>query len=315
MRCEVRVPASSANLGPGFDVLAVALGRYLSARYELDETIGELRVVVRPELHGGRNLVAEAMRYYASSTGRSLPGGTLTVDSDIPVARGLGSSAAAIVAGLVLANELCGEPLGRSELFRMACELEGHGDNVGAALFGGVVLAVVDEEGPQAVAVPVEFPLVAVVLVPDALGYTSDARAVLPRRVRRVTAVRTAAHTALLVLALATGQPDLLRTAMTDELHQPYRAVLYPHLEEAIDRALVAGAYGAALSGAGPSVLAFCSPERASAVQRAFADLLARRAMGGEALVLPIDRQGVQILRADERGPVSAPETISSHHE
>jgi hypothetical protein len=158
VRCEVRVPASSANLGPGFDVLAVALGRYLSARYELDETIGELRVVVRPELHGGRNLVAEALRYYASSTGRSLPGGTLTVDSDIPVARGLGSSAAAIVAGLVLANELCGEPLGRSELFRMACELEGHGDNVGAALFGGVVLAVVDEEGPQAVAVPVEFP-------------------------------------------------------------------------------------------------------------------------------------------------------------
>ncbi|MCS7052073.1 MAG: homoserine kinase, partial [Thermomicrobium sp.] len=232
----------------------------------------------------GPNLVLEAMRALAREVGAELPGGELVVESEIPVARGLGSSAAAVVAGLVLANQVLGEPLDEGQLFRLGCALEGHGDNVGAAMFGGLVLAVEGTGGPVPVRVPVACPLAAVLLVPESLGYTSDARAVLPRRIRRVTAVRTAARTALLVLALSSGRPDFLATAMQDELHQPYRAVLYPHLDEAIATARAAGAYGAALSGAGPSVIALVDPERADAVRQAFDDLVARRGLAARAV-------------------------------
>lgn len=300
MRYEVSVPASSANLGPGFDVLALALGWYLVVRYETDGLPGSVHVATTPELHGGPNLVLEGMQALVRETGLTLPGGVLDVDSDIPVARGLGSSAAAVVAGLVLANELLGRPCEARTLFRLACSLEGHGDNVGAALFGGAVLAVEGIDGPLAVRIPIASPLVAVVLVPEALGFTSDARAVLPRRIRRVTAVRTAARTALLVLALSTGRSELLATAMADELHQPYRAVLYPHLEETIKVAQEAGAYGAALSGAGPSVLALAHPRQAETVRRALEELIARRGLAARAVMLPIDQQGARVMREAE---------------
>lgn len=300
MRYEVSVPASSANLGPGFDVLALALGWYLAVRYETDGLPGSVHVATIPELHGGPNLVLEGMQALVRETGLTLPGGVLDVESDIPVARGLGSSAAAVVAGLVLANELLGRPCEERTLFRLACSLEGHGDNVGAALFGGAVLAVEGIDGPLAVRIPIASPLVAVVLVPEALGFTSDARAVLPRRIRRVTAVRTAARTALLVFALSTGRSELLATAMADELHQPYRAVLYPHLEETIKVAQEAGAYGAALSGAGPSVLALAHPSRAETVRRALEELIARRGLAARVVILPIDEQGARVMREAE---------------
>ncbi len=300
MRYEVSVPASSANLGPGFDVLALALGWYLVVRYETDGLPGSVHVATTPELHGGPNLVLEGMQALVRETGLTLPGGVLDVESDIPVARGLGSSAAAVVAGLVLANELLGRPCEERTLFRLACSLEGHGDNVGAALFGGAILAVEGIDGPLAVRIPIASPLVAVVLVPEALGFTSDARAVLPRRIRRVTAVRTAARTALLVLALSTGRSELLATAMADELHQPYRAVLYPHLEETIKVAQEAGAYGAALSGAGPSVLALAHPRRAETVRRALEELIACRGLAARVVILPIDEQGARVMREAE---------------
>lgn len=303
MRYEVAVPASSANLGPGFDVLALALGWYLVARYETDGLPGSVRVAATPELYGGPNLVLEAMQVLARETGLTLPGGTLDIESEIPVARGLGSSAAAVVAGLVLANELLGRPCDESALFRFAYSLEGHGDNVGAALFGGAILAVEGINGPLAIRIPIASPLVAVLLVPEALGFTSDARAVLPRRIRRVTAVRTAARTALLVLALSTGRMDLLATAMMDELHQPYRAVLYPHLEETINVAQGAGAYGAALSGAGPSVLALAHPRRVGAVQQALEDLILRRGLTARVVILPIDEHGARVRRETKLEP------------
>ncbi|MCX2727480.1 homoserine kinase [Thermomicrobium sp. 4228-Ro] len=311
MQVEVRVPASSANLGPGFDVLAIALRWYLRVRYSPSGG-NELEVVAEPDLRGGPNLVLEAMRVYEQECGVRLPGGVLRIDSEIPVARGLGSSAAAVVAGLVLANELCGQPVARGELFRLACAIEGHGDNVGAALYGGAVLAVDGPDGPVVASIPIRARLAAVLLVPDSLGYTSDARSVLPRRIRRVTAVRTAARTALLVLALTTGQPDLLATAMEDEFHQPYRAVLYPHLEEAIAVARDAGAYGAALSGAGPAVIALVHPARVEDVRRAFAALIARRGYAAQAVVLPIDEEGARVMQSPVESIGSRPERASA---
>jgi homoserine kinase len=277
--------------------LAIALGWYLRVRYRQSVSADEVRLLAGPDLYGGRNLVLEAMRAYEREFGVRVPGGELVVESEIPVARGLGSSAAAVVGGLVLANEVSGRLVERGELFRLACSLEGHGDNVGAALYGGAVLAVESADGPLVACIPIRAHLAAVLLVPEALGFTSDARSVLPRRIRRVTAVRTAARTALLVLALTTGQPELLATAMEDELHQPYRAVLYPHLGEAIAVAREAGAYGAALSGAGPAAIALAHPDRVEDVRRAFEDLIVRRGYAARAVVLPIDQAGAWVER------------------
>ncbi|HLI51953.1 MAG TPA: homoserine kinase, partial [Thermomicrobiaceae bacterium] len=231
MRIRARVPASSANLGPGFDTLAVALDLPLVAELETDDS-AELRVVDGPELNGGDNLVLAGVRKACSTAGQRVRGGTLRVDSSIPVARGLGSSAAALVAGLLLGNRLCGDSLDAATLLRLAIEAEGHGDNVAAALFGGFVIVAVEAAGAVWRRIPVNGAMRAVVYVPERPGLTHDARVVVPKSVTRSDAVENATHLGLLVLALATGEFGLLGLAMRDRLHQPYRSELYPYLPE-----------------------------------------------------------------------------------
>jgi len=294
---NVRVPASSANLGPGFDSLALALGSYLTVTVLPASRFH----VVSPLPDGGRNLVEEAMHVVAEATGRSLPSCRVEVASAIPVARGLGSSAAAIVGGLVAANALLGAPLTQRELLHLAWSLEGHGDNVAAALFGGAVLAYGTADHPRAYQIPLRVPLMAVLFIPHAHGYTSEARAVLPHTVSRTVTVATAARCALLTLALTTGQLELLREAMTDELHQPYRARLYPYLPEAIAVACNAGAFGAALSGAGPAVIALTSNERVQQVAFAFREFAAQRDIPADIAVLPVVEHGAQCHVLAER--------------
>lgn len=294
MRVTVRVPASSANLGPGFDALAIALQRYLVVTVEATGH-GQLEAVPLRELGDGRNLVVEAMHALARLVGRPLPGGRVVVESTIPVARGLGSSAAAIIAGLLAANALLDNPLTREGIWRLAWQLEGHGDNVTAALYGGAALALDGQSGPLARPVPIAAPLQAVLLIPEHEGYTSAARAVLPEQVSRDVAIATAARCALLVLALSTGQLTLLGEAMADELHQPYRMSLYPYLGEAIAAARRAGAYGACLSGAGPAVLALTAPEAAEPVRRHLAAVADRFGLAAEVVVLDIDQEGATL--------------------
>lgn len=291
MRLAVSVPASSANLGPGFDALAVALGLYTTVELVTTDD-GEPRMVDGPELNGGTNLVLVAFQTLAGAVQRRLPGCRINVRSDIPLARGLGSSAAAIIAGLVAANRLFGDPLDDMGILRLAAEIEGHGDNVAAALFGGVALVVPAADRLVYRNLPVGGPLRAVVFIPEHTGLTREARAVVPEEISRADAVATASRCALLTVALISGEFTLLGEAMTDRLHQPFRAVLYPYLLEMIESARRAGAYGASLSGAGPAVLALVPPHQASQVAAAMVVTAGNAGVAGQAVELALDDRG-----------------------
>lgn len=296
MRIRTSVPASSANLGPGFDTLAVALDLQLVAELETNRS-DRLCVVEGPDLDGGDNLVVTGIRTACQAAGRNLPAGSLRICSPIPVARGLGSSAAALVAGLLLGNKLCGDSLDSDTLLRLAMDVEGHGDNVAAALFGGFVIVANDADDAVWRRIPTAGNLRAVVYVPEQFGLTRVARAVVPETVSRSDAVENAAHLGMLVLALATGEFALLRAAMQDRLHQPYRATLYPYLPDMIASAVAAGAYGASLSGAGPSVITLVASDREAEVRSALSAVAKSRDLAGKVCCLDIAQEGGRVRK------------------
>jgi homoserine kinase len=252
---RVRVPASSANLGPGFDCFAAALGLFLElevSEAEHFELLSELDVP-----HDRSNLTVAAFE-------RILPASAyrFEVRSQIPLSGGLGSSAAAVLAGLLAADRLSG---GGAEVLTLATELEGHPDNVAAALLGGVVVCA-DAE-PHRFDVPGG--LEALLVVPREPVATQQARAALPAQVPLSDAVYNTAHGALLMLGLATGELELVARGLGDRLHQPYRAHLYPRSAELVAGATALGALGATISGAGPTVLVWVERAAAAEVARA----------------------------------------------
>jgi homoserine kinase len=296
MRVRVRVPATSANLGPGFDVLGLALALH-------NEIVAEEADAVRVTAEGegaGRlptgadNVVARAARLAYEAAGRRFVGADLRCVNRIPTSRGLGSSAAAWVGGLTAGNALMGAPLDREALLTLAARAEGHPDNVTAALLGGLTVSCWTGERVAAVVLPVPPQLRWVALVPEVEGSTAEARAALPDGYPRADAVFNLQRMGLLLAALSAGRTDLLEVAMDDRLHQPYRLKLFPWLAEVIPAARRAGALACVLSGAGPSLLAVAS-EPAEGVARAMAEALARTGVGGRALVLATDRVGTTV--------------------
>ena len=254
-RRVVRVPASSANLGPGFDCMAAALALHLEL--EVEET-GEFALETDlPVARGRENLCVQAFERL-----RPADGFTFRIRSEIPLAGGLGSSAAAIVAGLMAADHLFELD---ADLLREASELEGHPDNVAAALRGGFVVCA---DGEVARFDP-PTGLEALAVVPDRAVRTRAARAVLPVEVPLEEAVFNVAHGALLTLGLAKGDWDLLARGLHDRLHESRRASLYPRSYELAQRARELGALGATISGAGPTVLVWCFYEQTGAVVEA----------------------------------------------
>jgi len=298
MRFTVRTPASSANLGPGFDALGLALGIWNEATVDTEGQPGEITLEGTESalLEGRENLTLSAMQRLSNETGRALPPFSLLVKTDIPVARGLGSSAAALVAGLVAANYLLETRLTISELFSLAWQMEGHGDNVGAALYGGAVLAVPEVADPVQLLTHGRLDLCAVVFVPEATGLTRAARAALPPMVPHADAAFNVAVASGLILGLHTGEPRLIAAGMHDRLHEPYRARLFPHLEAMTAAARVAGAFGACLSGAGPSVLALCGRNSAEPVASAYRAVARSMAIVGEVRHLAIAHTGAEII-------------------
>jgi homoserine kinase len=293
MSIDVRVPATSANLGPGFDVLGLALGLYNEIGYDEAD-----RVTVAIEGEGaGRldpgagNVVARAARMAYETAGRPFPGAAIRCVNRIPPARGLGSSAAAWVGGLVAANAMLGLPLDRDALLALACRAEGHPDNVAAALLGGLTVSCVSGEGVCAVSLPVPADLLWVVLVPDTESSTPEARAILPQTVTRADAVFNLQRMGLLLAALASGRLAALGVAMEDRLHEPQRQALFPWMAAARRAALEAGALGCVLSGSGPSLLAVVRGG-AEPVARAMEGALTAAGVGGRALPLPVDTTG-----------------------
>jgi len=251
----VRVPASSANLGPGFDCMAAALA--LTLEVEVEET-GQFAVHTElPVPHGRENLCVRAFERLHPADGF-----TFNISSQIPTTGGFGSSAAAIVAGLMAADHLFELD---ADLLALACELEGHPDNVAAALYGGFVVCA---DG-QVARLQAPTGLEALAVVPEQPVRTRDARAALPTEVPLADAVFNVAHAALLTLGLARGDWDLLARGLQDRLHQQQRASLFPRSAELAARAPSLGALGATISGAGPSVLVWCFYEQTGAVAEA----------------------------------------------
>ena len=256
---RVRVPATSANLGPGFDSLSLALDWWNEADFVLD---GEgMQVEVHSEgaksLPSGRdNLIAAAALRLFQLTGASAPHGLrINCNNTIPLGSGLGSSAAAVLLGLLGANRLLGDPLSMDQILALAAELEGHPDNAAPALFGGLTAAVMTSNGViyRRLAVPA---LALAVVVPQFSLPTRAARAALPAQVALEDAVYNLSRSTLVVEALRSADLDLLGQVMDDRLHQPYRLPLIPGAQAARQAALDAGAVACVLSGAGPSLLA-----------------------------------------------------------
>ena len=256
----VRVPATSANMGPGYDCLGMALDIWntIEVRASSDETPsvtvqGEGAGELSPDVN---NLVYRSMEALWLRVGIGPPPVQVRCNNQIPLKRGLGSSSAAIVGGLVAANHVAGSPLAQDDLLELATEIEGHPDNVTPALLGGMQLVANHLGKLVACPVPVPQSLSAVVLVPDVAIATEDARAVLPQQVSRSDAVFNMARTAALVNAMASSRPQDLAWATDDKLHQPYRLKLFPAMEAIFVGAMSGGALGVFLSGSGSTILA-----------------------------------------------------------
>jgi homoserine kinase len=293
---SVRVPATSANLGPGYDAVGLALS--LGMRISLDRApypVLEVRGTGSDLIPRGPDHPAyRAARFVAELVGESDAQFRLLQENAIPPVRGLGGSAAALVGGAVAANDLFGGQIAAPDLLNIVCELDGHPDNAAPALLGGLVIGTLTPEGVSAVRLePKE--LKAVVAVPDFSVSTTAARRALPETVPHRDAVFNVGRSGLLLGSLATGEYDLLRVAMQDRLHQPYRSHLVPGLEDVIEAALENGAYGACLSGSGPTVLAFAPHATAARIAPAMQAAFELRGVASRSWTLDVDLNGAQV--------------------
>lgn len=256
---RVRVPASSANLGPGFDALGMALDLYLQCEFAAAPKL-QIRVAGRDAgsiSTGQDNLIWQTALRVAADVGCAMPPINLSIMNDIPIGKGLGSSAAALTAGVVIASEILDLGWDEHRVLDEAAQIEGHPDNVAACVLGAIVASAIDSEG-QARAVRMDLnPHYGVaVVVPDYILPTSEARRVLPETYSRADAVFNVQRSTMLLVALATGVTSAFPTALEDRMHQPYRFPLVPGLEE-VAKLRAPGLLGCALSGAGPSILVF----------------------------------------------------------
>ncbi|WP_322801512.1 homoserine kinase [Thermoflexus sp.] len=295
MRIRVRVPATTANLGPGFDGMGLALGLYNEIEAEPAST---LEVIVEGEgadllPRDGTNRVVRAAAALFERMGSALPSMRLRCRNRIPLMSGLGSSAAAVVGGLALAQAWMGRSDPPEVLLEMAAMLEGHPDNVAPALLGGLVLVARDEDGLIAARVPIP-PMRVALALPGVTVSTEMARRLLPAHLPLADVVYQIGHVALLVHAFREGDWGLLGRAMRDRLHEPYRAQLIPGYERAVAAARAAGAAAVCISGSGPALAAF-APEGHEAIAAAMAAAFAEAGVPARTWVVEVDFDGVQV--------------------
>ncbi|MCS6954379.1 MAG: homoserine kinase [Bryobacterales bacterium] len=300
-RCSwwrLRVPASSANLGPGFDALGLALGLYLECRFRPSASLAIQASGRDAALISANedNLIWQTTLAVARSVRREVAGIELAIRNEIPIGKGLGSSAAAHTAGVVIASELLGLDWGPERILEEAARREGHPDNVAACVLGSVVATAVDSSG-NACAVRLELPasVGVAVVVPDFRLPTSQARSVLPETYSRNDAIFNVQRAALLVAALAAGSTRAFPTAIEDRLHQPYRLGLVPGLEEIL-RLRAPGLLGCCLSGAGPSILVFFENGFEEVCQRV-RDIFRLHGREAQVLKTEVARQGYELTR------------------
>lgn len=301
-KVTIRVPATSANCGPGFDTLGLACTLYNETTYEITDrkgfqlaVTGEGSEYLKPF---GRNLAfASFLRIWNKITDNERIGLKVTMINRIPMSRGLGSSSSAIVAGLYAANALCDDYYTKDELLDVATDIEGHPDNVAPALFGGFTISCMEKGKAHSLRLMPEKPLKFIAVVPDSKLPTTLARQAIPATVPHHDAVYNTSRASLLVGALLSGHYEYLGMALEDKLHQPYRAHLIPGLQDVFEAAKAAGAYNAIISGAGSTVMAYASPE--ADCERIAQSMVQTFAKYGEHAcyhILDIDKDGVKKL-------------------
>lgn len=296
---KVQVPATAANLGPGFDCLGMALELYNTVEFS---TIPE-GLVVETEGEGTgelprdeNNLVYRAARLVFERAGFQPSGLRIRLVNGVPTGRGLGSSAAAIIGGIMAADAMAGTALSRREILHLACSLEGHPDNIAPALLGGLVIYTAQDGDINWLKIDLPNNLKAVVAVPDFASNTRETRESLPHLVTMRDAVFNIGRTALLVAALQQGDLTMLGTAMDDRLHQPYRSGTIPGFKKVISAARLAGARGVALSGAGPSVIALAD-QNFTLIARVMQDTFRENGVNTRTLVLKPSPVGARVLK------------------
>jgi homoserine kinase len=299
MKLKIRVPATTANLGPGFDCLGLALDWWNTIEVE---TIAR-GLQVECDCPDGvdiplnrHNLVVYGIDAVYRLAGQKRPPLRIYMTSRIPIASGLGSSSAAIIGGLIAANVLLGNLYSRDELVTLATRIEGHPDNVAPALLGGLMVAAMNGKQVTVARFPVPRELRCVLFIPNTSLLTKKSRGVLPKRIPRADAIYNASRVALWIAALRERRWDWLDVATQDRLHQPYRAKLVPGMYALFDAARNAGAYGVALSGAGPSIIAF-TKENANKVARAMQRTAQRIGIEGTTRSVAPSAQGAQVER------------------
>jgi len=300
MHITIRVPATSANLGPGFDSLGLALDLW-------NETIITLAIEYTVQVNGEgaeklslgeNNLIIQSAQKLADCVGKRLPPFHVDCVNQIPLSSGLGSSAAAKLTGLLGANTLMGKPLTHDEILNLATEMEGHPDNVAPAMLGGLVVSTMENGKVFAQRIQMDTnsdsPICITVVLPEFHLPTQEARTALPQQVSLKDAIHNISRAVLVTEAFRNGDVDLLGKAMTDTLHQPHRLPLIPGAQAVMDAAIGAGASAAALSGAGPSVIAFSSkrdPAIGEAMQRAFEE----RGLSARIFQLKMSNHGAEV--------------------
>lgn len=305
---SVTVPATTANIGPGFDCLGAALTLYNRFHFtELEAAPGTVTIQVQGQeaervTTDGSNLAYKAFAQVFTHLNQPIPAVEIGIELEVPLARGLGSSSTAIVAGVVGANQLAQAPLDEAELMALAIALEGHPDNVVPALVGGCQLAVAGPDGAWTLCpVPWHPEVVPVVAIPDFELSTAAARRVLPATYSRADAIFNTAHLGLLLRGLETGRGDWLTEALGDRIHQPYRQTLIPGYDAVAQQAVKAGAYGLVISGAGPTLLALAPSCQAAAVSEAMAAAWQGAGQTVTTRVLALETSGVQIAPGPQK--------------
>lgn len=299
-RVRVRIPATTANCGPGFDTLGIACTLYNEVVLELTGPNDPVVIDVTGDGADSlpineRNLVLRSVRTVLEQADISPTGIRMTLINNIPLSRGLGSSSAAIVGGVVAANAVIGNVFSQEDLLAMATKLEGHPDNVAPALQGGFTVSVMLGERVTSLSLPVPKELQLVVCIPDFRLSTHKARQAIPASVPLQDAVYNVSRTALLVAAVASGKLEYLADALDDKLHQPYRAALIPGMTEVFAAGKASGALGVAMSGAGPSLMAY-TLGNAEAVGQAMVRVFSDHAVSSRYLCLGVDYDGATIV-------------------
>ena len=292
----VKVPATTANMGPGFDCLGMALDIWNSIRVELGPARLEIEGEGADSLPRDEgNLVFRSFSRLFNEIGRPVPAVNMACRNEIPLGRGLGSSSAAVVGGLMAANHICGDELSPEGILELAVKIEGHPDNVTAAMLGGCTIVVNGDCGLVTADVPFPDDISAVLFVPDMSMPTEEARELLGSEVSREDAVYNIGRTALLVRALSTGDLSQLAVATQDRLHQPARQSIFFPMKNIFRAALAAGALGVFLSGAGSTVLAFAR-DREFTVGYEMADAASKSGVEGVIKVTKPSHLGAHVV-------------------